>query len=75
MLRHRAAIGSSVAVRLIYSSRSLDGVIYRDELMRVAADDEADVRLVLIKRHGQDLAGRSRTSRPPVARRGSVVSR
>ena len=41
MLRHRAAIGSSVAVRLIYSSRSLDDVIYREELMRFAADDEA----------------------------------
>jgi ferredoxin-NADP reductase len=32
MLRHRAAVGSSVATRLLYSSRSLEEVIYHDEL-------------------------------------------
>jgi ferredoxin-NADP reductase len=32
MLRHRAAAGSTVATRLLYSSRSLENVIYRDEL-------------------------------------------
>src|SRR5438309_10105128 len=32
MLRHRAAVGSTVATRLLYSSRSLEDVIYRDEL-------------------------------------------
>ena len=32
MLRHRAAAGSMVATRLLYSSRSLEDVIYRDEL-------------------------------------------
>ena len=32
MIRHRAAVGSSVATRLLYSSRSLEDVIYRDEL-------------------------------------------
>ena len=32
MLRHRAAIESSVPARLLYSSRSLEDVIYRDEL-------------------------------------------
>jgi ferredoxin-NADP reductase len=47
MLRHRAAIGSGVAVRLLYSSRSLEDVIYREELMRLAAYDELDVRLAL----------------------------
>src|SRR6516225_3959380 len=31
MLRHRAAAGSTVATRLLYSSRSLEDVIYRDE--------------------------------------------
>src|SRR5437660_5878105 len=35
MLRHRAAIGSTVPTRLLYSSRSLDVVIYRDELDRL----------------------------------------
>ena len=32
MLRHRVAAGSDVPVRLLYSSRSYDDVIYRDEL-------------------------------------------
>ena len=35
MLRHRAAVGSSVATRLLYSSRAFDDVIYRDELERL----------------------------------------
>jgi ferredoxin-NADP reductase len=57
MLRHRAAAGSSVPVRLMYSSRSLDEVIYREELMRFAADDELDVRLVLTREWPQDWQG------------------
>ena len=32
MLRHRAVAGSTVATRLLYSSRSLEDVIYRNEL-------------------------------------------
>jgi ferredoxin-NADP reductase len=32
MLRHRATVGSTVPTRLLYSSRSLEDVIYRDEL-------------------------------------------
>ena len=35
MLRHRAAAGSAVPTRLLYSSRSLDDVIYRAELERL----------------------------------------
>jgi ferredoxin-NADP reductase len=35
MLRHRAAVGSTVPIRLLYSSRSLEEVIYRDELDRL----------------------------------------
>jgi ferredoxin-NADP reductase len=35
MLRHRAAVGSSVATRLLYSSRSFEDIIYRDELDRL----------------------------------------
>jgi ferredoxin-NADP reductase len=37
MVRHRDRSGSGVPVRLLYSSRSLDDVIYRDEL-----DDPSD---------------------------------
>ena len=32
MLRHRAAAGSTVPARMLYSSRTLEDVIYRDEL-------------------------------------------
>jgi ferredoxin-NADP reductase len=32
MIRHGAAAGSTVPIRLLYSSRSLEDVIYRDEL-------------------------------------------
>jgi ferredoxin-NADP reductase len=37
MLRQRAATGSQVPARLLYSSRSLDDVIFREELERLAA--------------------------------------
>lgn len=39
MLRHRAAIGSTVPVRLLASWRSSADVIYRDELAQLAQDD------------------------------------
>lgn len=37
MLRHRAAAHSSTPMRLLYSSRTIDDVIYRDELDRLSA--------------------------------------
>jgi ferredoxin-NADP reductase len=37
MLRHRQASDGTAGARLLYSSRSLDEVIYRDELERLAA--------------------------------------
>ena len=36
MLRHRAAAGSGVTTKLVYSSRTLEDVIYRDELEQLA---------------------------------------
>jgi ferredoxin-NADP reductase len=45
MLRHRAAIGSTVPTRLLYSSRSFEDIIYRGELMRL---DEADQMLEVV---------------------------
>jgi ferredoxin-NADP reductase len=57
ILRHRVATGSSVPVRLLYSSRSLDEVIYREELMRLAADDGLDVRLTLTREWPEDWSG------------------
>src|SRR3954466_7177976 len=39
MLRHRQAIGSSIPTRLLYSARSYEDVIYRDELSRLHGSD------------------------------------
>jgi ferredoxin-NADP reductase len=49
MLRHRAAAHSAIPARLLYSARSLPEVIYRDELGRLAAEDEVDVHFTLTR--------------------------
>jgi ferredoxin-NADP reductase len=54
MLRHRAAAGSDVPARLLYSARSLDEVIYREELSRL---DDADVRFTLTREAPEDWRG------------------
>jgi ferredoxin-NADP reductase len=38
MIRHRQASGSATSTRLLYSSRMLEDVIYREELDRLAGD-------------------------------------
>ena len=48
MLRHHEAVKSVVPLRLLYSARTLDDVIYNDELMRLAAD-EIDIRFTLTR--------------------------
>ncbi|MFC7275901.1 ferredoxin reductase [Paractinoplanes rhizophilus] len=45
MLRHHRAIHSSIPVRLLYSVRDPDGLIYAREMMRFATSDEIDVNL------------------------------
>jgi ferredoxin-NADP reductase len=40
MLRHRARAGANVPTRLLYSSRSFDDIIYKDELDRLASGDQ-----------------------------------
>ena len=45
MLRHRAATRSRVPTRLLYSSRTLEEIFYRDELQRMAAGD-ADLEII-----------------------------
>jgi ferredoxin-NADP reductase len=49
MIRHRLATGSTVPMRLLYSSRSLDEVIYRDALLKAADHGGVDVRLTLTR--------------------------
>ena len=58
ILRHRAAAGSAVPARLLYSSRSLAEVIYRDELERAA--DGVDVRLTLTREQPEGWTGYAR---------------
>jgi ferredoxin-NADP reductase len=40
MLRHRAAAGSNVAAKLLYSSRTFEDIIYRDELEQLQSRGE-----------------------------------
>ncbi|MFL5954101.1 MAG: ferredoxin reductase [Gaiellaceae bacterium] len=49
MLRHRAASESAVPVRLLYSARTQADVLYQDELARLAAFDELDIRFTLTR--------------------------
>ncbi len=46
MLRHRAAAGSTIPTRLLYSSRSYADIIYREELEHL---DEADQMLEVVQ--------------------------
>jgi ferredoxin-NADP reductase len=56
ILRHRSAIGGTVPVRMLYSSRSLDDVIYRGELL---ARGDADVTVALTREWPDDWTGRT----------------
>ena len=49
MLRHWASGGGVIPARLLYSSRSLEDVIYREELLRSLARDGLDVQLTLTR--------------------------
>lgn len=58
MLRHRAAQESVVPTRLLYSARSLEDVIYRDELDRLAAAGTGfDVNYTLTRVQPADWSG------------------
>jgi ferredoxin-NADP reductase len=54
MVRHRSAVMSSVPARLLYSTRSLDELIYRDELLE---GNEIDVRIALTRQWPDDWQG------------------
>jgi ferredoxin-NADP reductase len=60
MLRHRAAAGGTTPARLLYSARSLDDVIYRGELERLAADPNLDVRYTLTRSRPDGWSGYAR---------------
>jgi ferredoxin-NADP reductase len=65
MLRHLEAVGGGVDVRLLYSSRSLDDVIYRAELERAGGFDGVEVRFALTRVWPDGWTGwRGRVDRP-----------
>jgi ferredoxin-NADP reductase len=49
ILRHWVAAERPVAARLLYSARSLEDAIYRDELLGLAAHRELDVEIALTR--------------------------
>jgi ferredoxin-NADP reductase len=60
ILRHRGAVGSAVPVRLLYSARTLEDVIYRDELTRLAEGGAVDVRFTLTREQPEGWDGYAR---------------
>jgi ferredoxin-NADP reductase len=60
MLRHHRAIGSVVPVRLLYSARTCEDIIYRDELMQLAEADEVDVQFTLTRAQPEGWRGYGR---------------
>jgi ferredoxin-NADP reductase len=60
MLRHHRAVGSTVPLCLLYSARSLDEVIYRDELTGAASADAIDVRFTLTREWPEGWQGYAR---------------
>ena len=61
MIRHRANSGNKVPTKLLYSSRSYDDVIYREELEHLSAND-ASLRVIhtLTRRRPANWAGYGR---------------
>jgi len=61
MLRHRATAGSTVATRLLYSSRSFEDIIYREELARLEETDQMlEVMHILTRAHPPGWTGYTR---------------
>jgi ferredoxin-NADP reductase len=59
MLRHHRASASTVPTRLVYSARTRDGVIYRDELMSLSESPEIDVLITLTRERPEGWSGRT----------------
>ena len=58
IIRHRAAVGSDVPTRLLYSSRSCEEIIYREELDDlVARDDSLEVSHTLTRSRPEGWTG------------------
>ena len=59
MLRHHRAAGSTAPARLLYSARTLDSVIYRDELDRLSEAAEIEVVITLTRERPEGWTGRA----------------
>lgn len=57
MIRHRAAAGRGVPARLLYSSRTFEDVIYREELERTAQESGLEVFHTLTRTQPEGWAG------------------
>jgi ferredoxin-NADP reductase len=57
MMRHHARSGSTAAMQLVYSARTLDDVIYRDELNTLADSGHRAVVLTLTRETSPDWTG------------------
>jgi ferredoxin-NADP reductase len=57
MLRHRIAGGSDAAVRLLYSVRSINEVLYRQELLSVASHEDVGLHIALTRAWPEDWQG------------------
>jgi ferredoxin-NADP reductase len=60
MLKHRVNTRSMTKTRLLYSARTIDDVIYRDELEDFAAHDGIDVQFALTRAQPDGWSGYSR---------------
>jgi ferredoxin-NADP reductase len=60
MLRHRVAGNASVPTRLLYSARSLENIIYREELAGLSAHEEIDIRFTLTRAQPAEWGGYGR---------------
>ncbi len=71
IVRHHLAVESDVPLRLLYSARALEDVLYRDELDRLAAFREVDVRFTLTREWPDGWSGyRGRIDRDVLAEVG-----
>ena len=61
MIRHRSAAGSKAPARLLYSLRTVDDIIYKEELDRVASSgDGVTVSYTLTREHPSGWSGYAR---------------
>jgi NAD(P)H-flavin reductase len=60
MLRHRVAVGNQTPARLLYSARTIDDVIFREELEALAGSDGIEVSLTLTRERPEGWAGYAR---------------